>query len=115
MAHKHKLGGDRLYIQKYSYFVNSTDLMYGVGSRNSVRGTWRGKLRSRSWDAYRNVRVGQIASAGGAKLRLPKARSFSIATREAQETEAILSIFMPKLGTFRDLVPVGFLTIKSKK
>src|SRR6218665_498474 len=31
--------------------------------------------RFRSWDTYQNVRVGVIASAEGAKLRLPKARS----------------------------------------
>jgi len=34
-------------------------------------------LRSRSWGAYQNVRIGQIANAEGANLRLPKARRTS--------------------------------------
>jgi len=62
-------------------------------------------LRSRSWGAFHNVRVGQIASTEGAKLRLPKARSpsrlWGLRERRnlpsrvcggAPETEAILSI-----------------------
>ena len=32
-------------------------------------------MRSKSWGAYENVRVGQTASAEGAKLRLLKAKS----------------------------------------
>ena len=81
------------------------DLLYGVGSRNWVRGAWSWKLRSRSWGAYQNVRVGKIASAEGAKLRLLKAKcssrleglgsvvsSPSGVWCRAPETDAILSI-----------------------
>jgi len=51
-----------------------TYMPYKDGSRNWVRRPGGKKLRSISWGTYQNVRVGQIASVEGAKLRLPRRR-----------------------------------------
>ena len=86
------------------------------------------KLRSKIWGAYQNVRLGLIASAEEAKLRLPKARSSSRLRGQGERRElpqrglgqsprnrSDFEHFMPKLSTFWDLVNLRLLTIKSKK
>src|SRR6218665_940731 len=86
-----------------------------------------GKLRSRRWGAYQSVRVGQIASAEGAKLPLLKAKNTSrlggLGERRklpqwgmgrSPRNRSNFEHFMPKLGTIWDLVNLRFLTIKSK-
>ena len=79
-------------------------------------------------DAHQNVRLGQIASAEGAKLALLKARSTSM-TRRSEERCKItqwglrrsrrnrsdFEHFMPKLGTFWDLVKLRFFNNQTKK
>src|SRR6218665_2220647 len=98
-GHSHTGIGPTIKKKAYTRRLANALLCLTLQNNSGVARAWRGKeveWRFRSWDTYQNVCVGVIASAEGAKLRLPKARSPSrlggLGERRKPKTDAILNI-----------------------
>src|SRR6218665_4181726 len=77
-GHSHTGIGPTIKKKAYTRRLANALLCLTLQNNSGVARAWRGKeveWRFRSWDTYQNVCVGVIASAEGAKLRLPEPRS----------------------------------------
>src|SRR6218665_1672801 len=114
MAHKHKLGWDIVYINIHNSLAHQTSYTRD-GSRNCVRRSRRGILRSRSWDTYQNGArmrstlqeeldgVAHWAANNNMRLNTTKSREMLIPRGGRWRTEVPPPLAMERVGSLRIL------------